>query len=67
MTGKVSEWSDDKGYGTILGNDDINYFCHGSAIQAQSFSLDVGDTVDFTPQDSKRGKMATLVHKRVMV
>jgi len=67
VNGKVSEWSDDKGYGTIRGDDNVNYFCHGSAIQAQSFSLDVGDTVDFTPQDSKRGKMATLVHRRVMV
>lgn len=67
MTGRVVEWSDDKGYGYIRGDDSQRYFCHGSAIQAQSFSLDVGDSVEFTPSDSPRGKMAALVNRRVMV
>jgi len=64
MTGRVTDWSVDKGYGTITGEDGRKYFCHGSAIQSQSFSLDVGDDVTFTPSESKRGKTATLVAKK---
>lgn len=61
MTGVCTEFDDQKGYGTILGDDNKNYFCHFSAIQSHAISLDVGQKISFDASDSKRGPMAVMV------
>ena len=61
MTGTCKEFDADKGYGTILGEDNQSYFCHFSAIQSERISLEPEEVVTFEPADGKRGKMATLV------
>lgn len=67
MTGTCKDFDINKGYGTITGEDGTNYFCHFSAIQSERISLNIGEVVTFTPDESemgkmgKMGKMATLV------
>ena len=61
MTGTCKEFDADKGYGTITGDDGNSFFCHFSSIQSDDISLDAGERVSFTPAESVRGKMATLV------
>jgi len=62
MQGKCSEWDENKGYGTIMGEDGKRYFSHFSHIQSTDISLDVGESVTFEPVLCKdRGNMAVLV------
>jgi CspA family cold shock protein len=64
MQGTCKEWDDNKGYGTITGDDGTNYFCHFSAIQSTDITLDVGELVEFEPgKESSRGMQATLVKR----
>jgi cold shock CspA family protein len=67
MTGTCKEWDDNKGYGTIAGDDGVNYFCHFSAVQSTTNkNLTVDEQVTFEPSNKTASGMnqATLV-KRV--
>jgi cold shock CspA family protein len=61
MTGKCIEFDINKGYGTIIGEDNKNYFCHFSAIQSTAIHLETGERVSFEPIIGKRGAEATIV------
>lgn len=65
MTGTCKEFDINKGYGTITGDDGINYFCHFSALQFKGISLDAGDKVSFTPSTKTAGGMtiASMVNR----
>lgn len=61
MTGQCKEFDINKGYGTILGEDDKNYFCHFSSIQSTAIHLETGTKVSFDAVTGKRGPEAVTV------
>jgi cold shock CspA family protein len=63
MRGRVYYWSPDRGYGKILGDDDVLYFVHVSAlIGVQELRLNEG--VEFDAADAPRGPRAIRVRVR---
>ena len=65
MQGRVKMFSQEKGYGFILGEDGYDYFCHISEIRSIDTPT-VGSIVEFEASESERGKKAiniTVVQK----
>jgi CspA family cold shock protein len=64
MEGMVTMYSDRKGFGFILGEDNNNYFVHYSSIAMDGFqTLQIEDTVEFDPAQGKKGLVAKNVKK----
>jgi CspA family cold shock protein len=63
MQGTVKWFNNEKGFGFIaLGNDEPDVFVHYSAIQTEGYrSLQEGQAVEFTLEQSDRGPQATNV------
>jgi CspA family cold shock protein len=60
--GKVKWFSDPKGYGFILSNDDSDIFVHHSAIKMEGFrTLHEGDVVIYDLMKSPKGLQAANV------
>lgn len=60
--GTVKWFNGSKGYGFITPEEGPDVFVHYSAIQAEGFrSLQEGDQVEFTIEDSPKGPQATNV------
>ena len=57
--GGVKHWSQ-KGFGFITSQTGVSIFCHYSAIQSEEGykSLNVGDTVEFSVEESPKGPRA---------
>lgn len=64
ITGTVKWFNNTKGYGFIALEDGPDVFVHYSAIQADGFrSLDEGDRVEFSIEQSPKGPQASNVVK----
>ena len=62
--GVVKWFSDPKGYGFILREQEADIFVHHTAIQAQGFrSLAEGDAVEFEIEQGQKGPAAANVRK----
>ena len=61
--GKVKWFHDKKGFGFVTGDDDgKDYFVHFSEIQSKGHkSLEDGQVVEFVPDTSPKGPVATKV------
>lgn len=57
MNGTVKWYNFKKGFGFILGEDDVEYFMHFSAL-AEGLKLKEEDKVTFEGVDGERGKQA---------
>jgi CspA family cold shock protein len=69
MQGKVKNFNKEKGFGFIRveveGSEPTDFFFHWSDIVADGYkALNQGDSVEFTPVDSEKGKKASHVVKR---
>ena len=63
MTGTVKWFNAEKGFGFITAEDGQDYFAHFSQIQKDGYkSLDEGESVEFTAEDSDRGAQATTIY-----
>ena len=63
MTGTVKWFNAEKGFGFITAEDGQDYFAHFSQIQKDGYkSLDEGEQVEFTAEDSDRGAQATIIY-----
>jgi CspA family cold shock protein len=63
-TGKVKWFNDQKGYGFITGDDEVDYFVHYSAIQEDGYKLlEEGERVEFEETRSPMGPQAIGVRK----
>lgn len=64
VTGKVSWFSDQRGYGFIEAND-IQYFAHYKEIQSESGfkKLKDGELVEFLPLKGDKGMLATSIRQ----
>lgn len=61
INGTVKWFNDQKGYGFVEGGGK-DYFVHYKEIQTEGFkSLKEGDKVHFTPSQSPKGPIATLL------
>ncbi len=60
MQGRVKMFSQDKGYGFILGEDGYDYFCHISEIHSVDMPT-ANSIVEFQPSETERGKKAISV------
>ena len=55
--GTVKKWFDDKGYGFIGREGDVDVFVHFSSILIEGRkSLNIGDTVEFEVEAGRNGK-----------
>ena len=64
-TGVVKWFSDTKGYGFIVGEDNKDIFVHYSAIQIEGYkSLIEGESVEYEDQNGPRGQQATQVFRK---
>ncbi len=64
MEGVVIRFSDMKGFGFILGEDNERYFVHYSEIQMEGFqTLQIEDIVEFDPDKGPKGLNAKNVRK----
>ena len=61
MKGTVKFFNHTKGFGFITG-EDKDYFVHHSAL-AEGVTIDEGDSVEFTPEESPKGARANDVKK----
>lgn len=58
MRGKVKFFDDEKGYGFITSQNE-DYFVHYSKIAMPGYkTLEAGQVVEFSPEVTKKGKMA---------
>ncbi len=56
LTGTVKWFSNPKGYGFIEGEDGRDVFVHYTSVEGTGFrSLDEGETVEFSVEDTDRG------------
>ncbi len=62
MKGEIKFFMEDKGFGFIIGEDNIEYFLHISNVENKEI-LDKGDLVNFTPGVNERGNFARKVFK----
>lgn len=62
MEGKVKFFLENKGFGFIIGDDDVEYFVHTSEIENQE-EIRQDDQVSFTPGHNDRGNVAKKVLK----
>ena len=59
MKGVVKFFSDEKGFGFVVGSDNQDYFVHFKQIISEGFkSLKSGDKVEFLPSKSPKGLVA---------
>lgn len=59
LTGRVKWFSNPKGYGFIEDEDGRDLFVHYTAIEGTGFrSLDVGENVEFSVEETGRGLQA---------
>lgn len=59
MQGIIKKLMKDKGFGFILGSDSVQYFFHRSSLVNINFDeLEVGQGVDFDPEESDKGPRA---------
>ncbi len=64
MEGVVISFSDMKGFGFILGEDNKQYFVHYTEIQMEGFqTLQIENIVQFDPSEGKKGLKAKNVIK----
>ena len=64
MEGIVISYSDIKGFGFILGEDQERYFVHYSNILMDGFqTLQIEDIVEFDPDENEKGLYAKNVRK----
>ena len=66
MTGRIKYWDDRVGYGFILGDDDVEYFCHQSELRGEdNGTLREGQKVEFQvlKQAGRKAPMAKNVKK----
>jgi len=60
MKGKVKFYSEEKGYGFIVSEDDKEYFVHSSGLKE---TIDKNDDVEFDVEQGDRGPKAVNVRK----
>ncbi len=59
ITGTVKIFNDDRGWGFIKGDDDVDYFVHHRCIKAKGHrTLQPGQRVKFKPAGDEKGKRA---------
>jgi len=58
MTGKITKYFEDKGYGFIANDLGESYFFHISKVQNQD-DIDRGRTVEFNAGENEKGLVAT--------
>lgn len=62
IQGTVKKIVSDKGFGFILGPQEVEYFFHRSALDRGRFEdLRVGQAVEFEPEESSKGPRAESV------
>lgn len=63
VSGKVSGWNNQKGYGFITGDDGKEYFVHNTKIKEGRtyIKLARGDKVEFISEPGEKGDVATEV------
>ena len=57
IKGQVKFYSDKKGYGYIIGNNETEYYFHISGV-VERLKLDVDQIVEFTPTETSKGFQA---------
>lgn len=62
MKGKVKFFDEMKGFGFIIGDDNIQYFVHSSGLNS-GVSVSEGDEVNFEVEQGDRGPKALKVSK----
>jgi len=60
MTGRVKWFSRERNYGFLIGEDDKDYFFHGSEVQGDGKIFEQ-DEVEFTAEKTEKGLSATNV------
>ena len=60
MEGTVKFFDVDKGFGFVIGKDNVEYFVHVSDVE-KGIILDEDDSVSFEPVEGDRGLKATSV------
>lgn len=60
MTGRVKWFSRERNYGFLIGEDEKDYFFHGSEVQGDGKILEQ-DEVEFTVEETKKGLSAVNV------
>lgn len=67
MKGTVSWFSEQKGYGFIIGEDTKEYFVHFSQIQMEGFKfLTEGQKVEFEPAKDDQGRSKAINVRKIV-